>query len=49
MYNVEKYIEKCIQSVYQQGFTETEFEIIAIDDESPDHSIDIAKNNANKH
>lgn len=43
MYNVEKYIEKCINSVYEQDVTEDEFELILIDDESPDTSLDIAK------
>lgn len=43
MYNVEKYIEKCIDSVYKQNIAEDEFEIILIDDESPDASLAIAK------
>lgn len=43
MYNVEKYIEKCIDSVYKQDLNEDEFEIILIDDESPDASLAIAK------
>ena len=44
MYNVENYVEKCIHSVYRQGLSEKEFEILLIDDESPDNSLEVAKN-----
>lgn len=43
MYNVEQYLPKCIESVYNQDLDEAEFEIILIDDESPDESLQIAK------
>lgn len=43
MYNVEKHIEKCILSVYNQNLNEGDFEIILVDDESPDNSVNIAK------
>lgn len=49
IYNVEQYIEKCINSVYKQGMLENEFEVVIVDDESPDNSLAIAKNHANKH
>lgn len=39
-YNVEKYIERCIQSVKNQ--TWSDFECLLIDDESPDNSYQIA-------
>ena len=39
-YNVENYIEKCINSVKAQTFTD--FECILIDDKSPDPSLNIA-------
>lgn len=42
IYNVEKYIEKCISSVYNQGLVESEFEVIVVDDESPDNSLQLA-------
>ncbi len=42
MYNVASYLEKCIGSVYNQGLNEEEFEIILVDDESPDNSLAIA-------
>ena len=41
VYNVEHYIEKCINSVLRQSFQD--FEIIVINDASPDNSIDIVK------
>jgi len=41
VYNVEKYIGKCIQSLLDQTFKN--FEVIIIDDGSPDQSIVIAK------
>ncbi|WP_273838841.1 glycosyltransferase family 2 protein [Providencia rettgeri] len=41
VYNVENYIEKCINSVKSQSFTD--FECLIIDDGSPDNSIPIAK------
>lgn len=42
MYNVAQYLEKCIGSVYNLGLHEGEFEIILIDDGSPDNSLAIA-------
>lgn len=41
VYKVEKYIQKCLQSLLNQ--THKNFEVILIDDGSPDQSIDIAK------
>ncbi len=41
VYNVEKYIEKCIQSLLDQTYKN--FEAIIVDDGSPDNSIQIAK------
>lgn len=42
MYNVAQYLEKCISSVYDQGLNEDCFEVIIINDESPDNSLEIA-------
>ena len=41
VYKVEKYIEKCIQSLLDQSYTN--FEALIVDDGSPDQSIAIAK------
>lgn len=40
-YNVEKYLRKCLESVRCQTFQD--FEVIMVNDESPDNSICIAK------
>ena len=41
VYNTEKYIDKCLQSLLQQSFQD--FEIICIDDGSQDNSLNILK------
>lgn len=43
-HNVEQYLEKCIASVYDQQIHEEDFELILIDDESPDDSLELARN-----
>ena len=46
MYNVEKYVEKCLNSLIKQTYKK--IEIYAISDGSPDKSIDIARKIAKK-
>ena len=41
VYKVEKYIEKCMQSLLDQTYTN--FEALIVDDGSPDNSIKLAK------
>lgn len=41
VYNVELYIEKCINSVLNQSQNKIEYEVIIVDDGSPDDSIKI--------
>lgn len=43
MYNVEKYIEKCLLSCLHQDISYNEYEIIIVNDGSPDGSLDIAE------
>lgn len=43
-YNIEKYIEKCIRSLYSQELNLAEYEVIVIDDGSPDNLNEIVKN-----
>lgn len=42
-YNVELYIEECIRSVAEQDYPKDDFEIICVDDCSPDNSRDIVQ------
>ncbi len=46
IYNVEKYIGKCLESIKNQTFTD--FEVLLIDDGSPDGSADIARSYCEK-
>ena len=43
IYNVEKYLEKCINSCVNQNISSEEYEIILVNDGSPDNSLSIAK------
>jgi glycosyltransferase involved in cell wall biosynthesis len=44
MYNVAQYLEKCIGSVYSQELNEDEFEVVLVNDASPDNSLAVATN-----
>ena len=46
IYNVEEYIEECIYSVLKQTYAN--FELILVNDSSPDHSINIITNLASR-
>lgn len=41
VYNVEKYIRRCMQSVMEQSFDD--YEVIVVDDETPDNSMQIVQ------
>lgn len=41
IYNVEKYIDNCLQSIYNQEIDKNIFEVIAVNDGTPDNSIEI--------
>jgi len=47
VYNVERYIRKCMESVMEQTFRD--FEVIVVDDESPDNSMRIVEEFAEKY
>lgn len=40
VYNVEKYVRTCIESIFRQGLSDDEFEVIIINDGTPDKSMD---------
>ena len=40
-YNVERYISECLDSVFDQDIPLSEYEVICVNDGSPDHSRDI--------
>ena len=48
-YNVEKYIAECLDSVYNQDIPEDEYEVICVNDASPDGSRDIVLEYQKKH
>lgn len=48
-YNVEKYITDCLDSVYNQDMPEDEYEVICVNDASPDNSREIVIEYQKKH
>lgn len=49
IYNVEKYIDKCFESIYNQDVDDTLFEVIAVNDGTPDNSMKIVEKYAKEH
>lgn len=47
LYNKEKYIERCLQCLLNQGLSSFDYEIIIVDDGSKDSSVAIVKNYVN--
>lgn len=43
VYNVEQYVQRCLESVTMQDVAETDMECLIVDDCGDDHSIDIVK------
>lgn len=42
LYKVERYVERCLSSCIEQDLSEDEYEIVVINDGSPDRSLEIA-------
>lgn len=49
VYNVERYILSCIESIYSQGLDDSEFELLLINDGTTDKSFDIISSLIQKH
>lgn len=49
VYNVEKYIRTCIESLYRQGLNEECFEVIIVNDGTRDRSMDVIADIVQKH
>lgn len=49
VYNVEKYLERCVDSLLHQDIDKSEYEIILINDGSTDRSFEIAQQLKRKH
>lgn len=49
VYNTADYITSCLDSIYQQGMKEEDFEIIVTDDGSTDNSLEIITDIQNRH
>ncbi len=48
-YNVEKYIERCLNSIFSQNVDESLYEVIVIDDGSTDNTLELLNREAKKH
>lgn len=49
VYNVERYIEKCLKSCINQDIQEYDYEIIVVNDGTPDNSMEIVRRIADNH
>jgi glycosyltransferase involved in cell wall biosynthesis len=49
IYNVEKYIDRCLQSIFSQNVSAKDFEVICVNDGTPDNSMQIVKRYAEKY
>ncbi len=49
VYNVAQYVEKCLRSVLDNDLAQQDIEIIVVDDQSPDHSVEIVRDIARDH
>ena len=49
VYNVEKYIRSCIESIYKQGLDENRFELIIVNDGTNDNSMRVIADIINQH
>ena len=49
VYNVEKYIRPCIESIFRQGLDDADFEVIIVNDGTKDRSMEIISSIISQH
>ena len=49
VYNVEKYIHACLESIFKQGLDETDFEVIIVNDGTKDRSMEVIEDIISQH
>lgn len=49
VYNVEKYVRACVESLFRQGLTEDIFEVIIVNDGTEDNSMEVIADIINSH
>ena len=49
VYNVEMYIRPCIESIFKQGLNEADYEVIIVNDGTPDHSMEVIQDIIHQH
>ena len=49
IYNVEKFLPRCLDSLLRQGLSASEFEVICVNDGSPDNCAQILADYEKKH
>lgn len=49
VYNVEKYVRPCIESIFKQGLDDKDFEVIIVNDGSIDHSMEMIEDIIEEH
>ena len=49
VYKVEDYIRACLESIFRQGLPDSEFEVILVNDGTPDKSIDVVSDFVDLH
>lgn len=49
IYNVERYVRACLESIFRQGLDEDDFEVIAVNDGSTDGSVGIVEDMLSDH
>ena len=49
IYNVEKYIHPCLESIYRQGLDENKFEVILVNDGTKDRSMEVIQDIIEQH